>query len=268
MSLKIYQVDAFANQAFEGNPAAICILESGKYYSDHWMQSLAAEMNLSETAFVEKKSPRTYRLRWFTPTTEVNLCGHATLATAHILWTETDLDNQQVVQFDTLSGRLEVSNNEGLITLNFPIEVVTKIEDKNLNKQLMFVLCCQSLGVYKSNEDILIEVASEAILKSLDPYLEQLKMLPIRCLIVTSVSNNYDFVSRVFAPAVGIDEDPVTGSTHCALAPFWAKKLGKNTLSARQVSARGGDLHVTLKDNRVDVSGTAITIFKGELLCK
>ena len=265
MSLKIFQVDAFATKAFEGNPAAVCILESGKQYSDHWMQSLAAEMNLSETAFVEKKSQGLYSLRWFTPTTEVNLCGHATLATAHILWTETNLDKEQIVKFDTLSGRLDVSNKDGLMTMNFPVETVTRAND-NLTQQINALLSCESMGVYKSSEDILVEVENEEVVKNLQPNLQQLTELPIRCLIVTSISNDYDFVSRVFAPAVGIDEDPVTGSTHCALTPFWAEKLGKMTLSARQISARGGDLLVALKDDRVAISGTAITIFKGGLL--
>lgn len=266
MSLKIFQVDAFANKAFTGNPAAVCILEQGKQYNDQWMQSLAAEMNLSETAFVMKKSQGLYGLRWFTPTTEVNLCGHATLATAHILWTETNLEQQQIARFDTLSGRLDVSNKEGLITMNFPKETVTKTDDKKLEKQLNELLSCECKGVYNSSEDILVEMKSEEIVKRLQPNLQQLAALPIRCLIITSSSSHYDFVSRVFAPAVGIDEDPVTGSTHCALAPFWAEKLGKNILSARQVSARGGDLLVSVNNNRIDISGTAITLFKGELL--
>jgi PhzF family phenazine biosynthesis protein len=266
MSLKLFQVDAFANKAFEGNPAAVCLLKQGGDYNTQWMQSLAAEMNLSETAFVEKKSEGVYHLRWFTPKTEVNLCGHATLATAHILWTETDLDQHDIIQFKTLSGCLEVSHNDGLITMNFPTETLTKTQDPNLLQQLSAVLSSECKNVYNSSEDILVEIENEAILKKLQPDLQQLSLLPIRCLIITATSNKYDFVSRVFAPRVGIDEDPVTGSTHCALAPFWAEKLGKMTLSARQVSTCGGDVFVTLKNNRVDISGTAITIFKGELL--
>ena len=152
------------------------------------------------------------------------------------------------------------------MTMNFPVETVTRANDKNLAQQINALLSYESMGVYKSSEDILVEVENEEVVKNLQPNLQQLTELPIRCLIVTSISNDYDFVSRVFAPAVGIDEDPVTGSTHCALTPFWAEKLGKMTLSARQISARGGDLLVALKNDRVAISGTAITIFKGGLL--
>jgi PhzF family phenazine biosynthesis protein len=232
------------------------------------MQSFAAEMNLSETAFVVKKSEGVYSLRWFTPKAEVRLCGHATLAAAHILWTETDLDQQKLIQFETLSGRLDVRNKEGVISMNFPTETVAKMEDAQLVQQINALLPCQCKGMHTTSEDLLIEVDNEAIVRKLQPNLQQLIALPIRCLIITAASTKYDFVSRVFAPSIGIDEDPVTGSTHCALAPFWAKKLGRTTLSARQLSARGGDVSVTLTNNRVEISGTAITIFKGELLCQ
>ncbi len=268
MSLRIFQVDAFASKAFQGNAAVVCLLEqqNNVNYDSAWMQAVAAEMNVSETAFVEQKEEGLYTLRWFTPTTEVNLCGHATLATAHILWQQTAINQQQIINFDTRSGRLSVSNKKGLITMNFPLETVKKVEDKALKQQISNILACDLMGIYTSTEDIVVEVASEKILKNLQPDFQQLAMLPLRCLVVTSASKQYDFVSRVFAPAIGIDEDPVTGSVHCALTPFWAEKLAKNQLTARQISARGGNLFLTLNNQRVDISGTAITVFKGELL--
>ena len=274
MSLQIFQVDAFASEKFTGNPAAVCLLEDNNetvdtLYDDNWMQSLAAEMNLSETAFVIKKEENIYNLRWFTPTTEVNLCGHATLATAHILWTETNLAEDQIAIFETLSGRLEVSNKQGLITMSFPIEAVVPLEsnDKFIT-QIESILSHNCLGLYQTNEDLLAEIDSEETLKNLQPDIPQLATLPIRCLIVTAKSNkdNLDFVSRVFGPAVGINEDPVTGSTHCALTPFWANKLDKSKLSARQVSARGGNLSLALLNDRVAISGTAVTVLKGQLV--
>jgi len=273
MSLRIFQVDAFASEAFTGNPAAVCLLEPDHtsktaVYDDQWMQSLAAEMNLSETAFVEKKHGNHYSLRWFTPTTEVNLCGHATLATAHILWTETNLAKEQTAIFDTLSGSLEVNNNKGLLTMNFPTETVTLLcSDDELAVQLSKLLSCNYRGVYQTNEDLLLEVDSEEVVKNIQPNLPLLAKIPVRSLIVTAQSNSddLDFVSRVFGPAVGIDEDPVTGSAHCSLTPFWADKLGKKKLSARQISARGGNLSLELLGDRVAISGTAITILKGNL---
>ena len=273
MSLRIFQVDAFADKAFTGNPAAVCLLEkekmsADKQYDDQWMQSLAEEMNLSETAFVSKNEDGSYQLRWFTPATEVNLCGHATLATAHTLWTETNLSTDQNAIFHTLSGRLEVSNNNGLLTMNFPTEKLTSLEsDTELKQNLKNILSCELVSINKTNEDILVELESEKMLKTLRPNFAMLAKLPIRCLIVTALSNNddIDFVSRVFGPAVGINEDPVTGSAHCSLTPFWAEKLQKQTLSARQISARGGNLALQLLGDRVNISGTAITILKGEL---
>lgn len=270
MSLQIFQVDAFADKPFTGNPAAVCLIEGNhqEKYNTQWMQSLAAEMNLSETAFVEKKEDGHYHLRWFTPTIEVNLCGHATLASAHILWTETDLPTNQDILFDTLSGRLTISNNKGMITMDFPKESVNPLApDEQITTQINTILSTDCLGVYKTNEDLLAEVESEDVLEKLSPDIPLLATLPIRCLIVTakSKSDDLDFVSRVFAPAAGINEDPVTGSAHCSLAPFWASQLGKNTLLARQISARGGNLSLEIKNDRVAISGTAITILKGQL---
>ena len=273
MSLQIFQVDAFASKAFTGNPAAVCLLEEnhkekGAVYDDSWMQSLAAEMNVSETAFVTKIEGNIYSLRWFTPTVEVNLCGHATLAAAHILWTETDLPEDQIAIFDTLSGHLEVSNNRGLITMNFPTETVTPLRnDHTYIAQINDILSCHCRGLYQTNEDLLAEIDSEEMLEKIQPDIFQLATLPIRCLIITAKSekDDVDFVSRVFGPAVGIDEDPVTGSAHCSLTPFWGNILGRSKLSARQVSQRGGNLSLQLLNDRVAISGTAITILKGVL---
>ena len=272
MSLRIFQVDAFADTAFTGNPAAVCLLEpekmsADKRYDDQWMQALAEEMNVSEMAFVQKNENGSYQLRWFTPTTEVNLCGHATLATAHTLWTETDLPMDSAAIFHTLSGCLEVRQHNGLITMNFPTDKIISLENDEILKQnLTDILSCEFLSIHKTNEDILVELANEKRVKTLQPNMAKLAKLPIRCLIVTAHSSNehLDFVSRVFGPAVGIDEDPVTGSAHCSLTPFWAEKLQKQTLSARQISARGGNLTLQLLGDRVNISGTAITVFKGE----
>lgn len=272
MGYRVFQVDAFASQPFEGNPAAVCLLEADRQASgsntgdEQWMQSLAAEMNLSETAFVSKRVDGSYDLRWFTPTTEVNLCGHATLATAHVLWTQTDLGKNEKASFHTRSGELEVTNQNGLMTMNFPLDSLDAIDDQIQLEKLNKILGVKIANLYQANEDWLVELDSEQQLIDLKPDLTALVTISIRCLIVTAKSANYDFVSRVFGPAVGIDEDPVTGSAHCSLTPFWAKKLNKTELSARQVSARGGDLFLQLQQERVFISGRAITVFKGELL--
>ncbi len=274
--MEIYQVDAFTDEKFSGNPAAVCILSENKSADEQWMQSVAAEMNLSETAFVYKKAKKEgggYSLRWFTPTTEVNLCGHATLATSHILWEEGYLDKSQPAVYDTLSGQLEVnrvevkqgeqSNNSVEIVMNFPADTVT------LCKQpigLDMALDCQLVNTYTAGQDLLVEVADEKTVENLNPVIQQIATIPVRCIIVTAKGDDVDFVSRVFGPNVGIDEDPVTGSTHCSLAPFWAEKLGKTNMRAQQLSKRGGLLGVKLQGDRVYVSGQAVTVFKGKLV--
>jgi PhzF family phenazine biosynthesis protein len=260
--MKIYQVDAFTNEIFKGNPAAVCILPNGQTFDEHWMQAVAAEMNLSETAFLQEKVGGDLSLRWFTPETEVNLCGHATLATAHILWSEGFLDKNQIARFNTLSGQLEVTLQDTLMTMNFPVDVVTECKEP---VGLEMALACPVLNTYSAGEDLLVEVADETTIAALAPYIQQIATIPVRCVIVTAKGDKVDFVSRVFGPNVGIDEDPVTGSSHCSLAPFWAARLGKTRMKALQLSRRGGSLELELKDGHVKISGQAITVFKGEL---
>lgn len=266
--LKIFQVDAFADQLFTGNPAMVCLIEteSGDYDSQ-WMQLLAAEMNLSETAFLIKKAEGHYHLRWFTPATEVKLCGHATLASAHVLWTEVGVPTDMSLSFDTLSGCLDVHYNQGLITLDFPVAPLIESKmNQSLKTKIEGVVSCDYLGLYQSGDNLIIELVNEDEVAALQPNFEHLSALPIDCLIVTANSNQYDFICRVFAPRLGINEDPVTGSAYCALTPFWSKKLGKNRLNARQISERGGDLSLVLKADRVEISGTAVTVLKGEIV--
>ncbi len=281
--MNIYQVDAFTQEKFKGNPAAVCLLPDGFKAEEQWMQNLAAEMNLSETAFVQKsvtsvtteKSIKNrgggyiqYQLRWFTPKTEVDLCGHATLATAHILWQEGLLEADQKAIFETRSGQLDVSLNGSQMTMNFPIDKVSECKEP---VGLEMALGYPVLGTYQTAQDLLVEVADEKTVRQLAPSFQQLSLLPVRCIIVTARGNEADFVSRVFGPAVGINEDPVTGSTHCSLAPFWAERLStsnkpKTKMKALQLSQRGGALEVELLDKRVAISGQAVTVFKGELL--
>lgn len=267
--MKIFQVDAFTSKPFKGNPAAVCVLPDGYKADEQWMQSLAAEMNLSETAFVQAKPEKSSKkwggvlsLRWFTPKTEVDLCGHATLATAHVLWQEGYLDKGQAALFDTRSGELEVHYNDGLMTMNFPADDVSPCKEP---VGLEMALGCPVLATFDAGQDLLVEVASEELLLELKPSFQQLSLLPVRCIIVTAKGDKVDFVSRVFGPAVGIDEDPVTGSTHCSLTPFWSERLGKSKMNALQLSARGGALSVELQGDRVNIAGQAVTVLKGEL---
>ena len=270
--MKIYQVDSFTNEKFKGNPAAVCILPDGFLFGncskedESWMQNIAAEMNLSETAFVSKcvkTGGGVYKLRWFTPVKEVDLCGHATLASAHILWEEGLLSKDQTALFDTRSGRLEVRLNDDQMMMNFPVDKVTPCREP---VGLEMALDCPILGTYNAGQDILVEVKDEQAVLNITPSLQQLSVFSARCITITAVGDVVDFVSRVFCPACGIDEDPVTGSTHCSLTPFWAKRLGKMKMTAKQVSKRGGILGVELKDDRVNILGQAVTIFKGDLL--
>ena len=263
MRQKVIQVDAFTNRAFQGNPAAVCVLPSPQ--DDRWMQSVAREMNLSETAFLLKQD-RHYSLRWFTPTTEVPLCGHATLASAHVLWTEGYASTGQEIRFETKSGVLSAKYRDDWIELNFPVNrsqdipPITKLSDA-LGVPLKTVLY-NSLGY-------LVEVASARQLEQLQPNFTLLKQLPISNVIVTSKSQDseYDFVSRFFAPGLGVDEDPVTGAAHCCLAPYWRDRLQKNQFLAYQASSRGGIVKVDYDGgDRVTLSGQAVTVMRGELL--
>ena len=262
MAHAIYQVDAFTEAAFGGNPAAVCLLEAPA--EPGWMQQVAVEMNLSETAFLYP-SDNGYNLRWFTPAVEVDLCGHATLASAHVLYTEKIVDQSQVIQFSTKSGRLTVRSIDDWLEMDFPATAVTPCESPN---GLEEALGLEANFTGKSRFDLLIEVENETTLKSIAPDFTRLKQVEARGVIVTSRSDSdrFDFVSRFFAPAFGIDEDPVTGSAHCALAPYWSAKLGKGELTAYQASVRGGTVKVKLVADRVLLSGQAITTMRGSLL--
>jgi PhzF family phenazine biosynthesis protein len=261
-SLPLFQVDAFTNQPFSGNPAAVCLLE--KMADARWMQAVGAEMNLSETAFVWRKKDG-FGLRWFTPTVEVDLCGHATLATAHILWQEGWLDAGETAHFQTRSGVLTAQQLGSRIVLDFPATPATQVAAP---KGLLAALGVTDAAVFFNNMDYLVCLANEAEVRRLQVDFSALKACQItRGIMVTAAAHGteYDFVSRFFAPAAGIDEDPVTGSAHCTLAPFWAERLGKTRLQAYQASARGGEVLVEWQDERVLLAGSAVTVFSGTL---
>ena len=258
----IYQVDAFTAVPFRGNPAAVCILDAPA--SDAWMQTVAAEMNLSETAFLHREKDG-FRLRWFTPAVEVELCGHATLASAHTLWEAGYLFSEEEARFYTLSGLLTARPRpEGWIELDFP---AVPAQSTPADPALAAALGVQPRFVGRSKFDYLVEVDAPATVQSLTPDFAALRKFPARGVIVTAHDplGEYDFVSRFFGPAAGIDEDPVTGSAHCCLAPYWAAKLGKTTLTGYQASARGGVVRVELADNRVRLLGQAVTVLRGHL---
>ena len=259
--MKIFQVDAFTNQPFTGNPAGVCLLE--KAVEAAWMQNVAREMNLSETAFLLPEEDG-YRLRWFTPAVEVALCGHATLASAHILWETGKLGRDQIARFYTLSGLLTAEHCGDEIELNFP---ATPPSASIAPAGLAEALGVSPRYIGKSRFDYLVEVASVEDVLAVDPDFAELRRLPVRGIMVTSRGfGDYDFVSRFFAPGAGVNEDPVTGSAHCCLGPYWGQHLGKQEMLAYQASARGGVLRVTLSDDRVILGGQAVTVIVGELL--
>jgi predicted PhzF superfamily epimerase YddE/YHI9 len=262
MSIPISVVDAFTAQAFAGNPAAVCLLTGEA--EPAWMSRVAGEMNLAETAFVAPRDDG-FGLRWFTPSVEVDLCGHATLAAAHVLWETDRLPAGERARFHTQSGLLTASRAGDWIELDFP---ATPDEPVVLPAVLQAALGVLPKYVGRSRFDYLAELDDEAAVRGVQPDFGLLKTLKVRGVIVTAASDDgvFDFVSRFFAPAAGIDEDPVTGSAHCCLAPFWQRRLGKTELLARQVSARGGVLKLRLEGDRVRISGQAVTVWRGELL--
>jgi len=261
MGIKIFQVDAFANEPFTGNPAAVCVLE--KEALEQWMQNVASEMNLSETAFLCRVEDG-YNLRWFTPTMEVDLCGHATLASAQVLWEAGYLRPDEEARFYTRSGLLCASKRGGFIELGFPL---LSEQQAPLPDGLKEGLGINPIYVGKNRFDYLVEVESEEMLRNLEPNFNLFKNIPARGIIVTSVceSKEYDFISRFFAPGSGIDEDPVTGSAHSCLGPYWQKRLGKSRFKAYQASRRGGVVHVSLNGERVTLGGNAVIVFRGEI---
>lgn len=261
--VRLIQVDAFTDRPFAGNPAAVCLLSHERESS--WMQAVAAEMNLSETAFVRPLGNE-FDLRWFTPTVEVDLCGHATLAAAHALWTEEIVFNDQQIRFHTKSGLLAVSQCGERIELELPATAPTQDDPPEL---LLAALGVKPTFVGRSKFDWLVVVDSEQIIRSLEVNFGLLRRVPARGVIITAPSHDgrFDFVSRFFAPAIGIDEDPVCGSAHCCLGPFWCNRLGKTEMTAYQASSRGGVVHVRVGDNdRVILGGQAVTVLRGELL--
>ena len=263
MTQIITQVDAFTNIPFTGNPAAVCVLDSPK--SELWMQNIAQEMNLSETAFVVKENDG-FNLRWFTPTVEVPLCGHATLASAHVLWSQGHLLPNQEARFYTKSGILIAQLENDWIQLDFPVNLSQTV---TAPPELSQVLGVSYKSVFENSLGYLVEVESEQLVREMQPNFQQMKTLPKADIIVTSIANSdseYDFVSRFFAPGLGINEDPVTGAAHCCLAPFWRDKLGKDRFLAYQASRRGGVVKVYYPGkNRVFISGQAVTVMRGEL---
>jgi PhzF family phenazine biosynthesis protein len=261
-SQRFTQVDAFTDRAFAGNPAAVCLLPSAR--DDFWMQQVAREMNLAETAFLIRRADG-FDLRWFTPAVEVDLCGHATLASAHVLWEERHLDAGQTARFHTRSGLLSASRGDGLIWLDFP---ATPAQPVSSSPDLERAIGASFKFLGRTAFDYLVELESEAEVRSLEPDMSRLARLGGRGVIVTARSENgsYDFVSRFFAPGAGIPEDPVTGSAHCGLGPYWAARLGKKELVGYQASARGGTVRVRLEGDRAHLGGHAVTVLRGELL--
>jgi predicted PhzF superfamily epimerase YddE/YHI9 len=263
MEVEIYQVDAFTDEPFRGNPAAVCPLPEP--CDEEWMQHVAREMNLSETAFLHPQDDG-YALRWFTPAVEVDLCGHATLASAHVLWETGALAAEGRARFFTRSGLLTAGRLGDEIEMDFP---ATPDEPADAPPRLDEALGLGFRYVGKSPFDYLVEVDSEDFVREMAPDFALLRTLPlVRGVIVTSVASSpgYDFVSRFFAPAAGIDEDPVTGSSHCCLGPYWSRRLGKDDLVAYQASARGGVLGVRVAGDRVFLRGRAVTVLRGELI--
>jgi PhzF family phenazine biosynthesis protein len=263
MGITLVQIDAFTDRPFGGNPAAVCVSDEMK--DSAWMQQVAAEMNLSETAFVYPEGEG-FRLRWFTPTVEVNLCGHATLATAHALWELGRVPRDEAIRFQTRSGLL-VARREGVwIELEFPADPPQLIPALEGLDQALGV---EARSVSQSHlQYVVVEVTSDAIVREMQPDFNRLATFPVHGVIVTSEASGseYDFVSRFFAPTMGINEDPVTGSAHCVLAPFWQHRLGKDEFVAYQASWRGGVVRVRLKGDRAILGGQAVTVLRGELV--
>ena len=258
---EIFQVDAFTDRPFAGNPAAVCPLEGPA--DEEWMQDVAIEMNLSETAFFWPEG-EAMRLRWFTPAAEVELCGHATLAAAHVLWESGRLDRAEEAHFETLSGRLSAALDGEVIVLDFPALEGVPVEAP---AGLSAALGVTPVALSQARFDLLVELAGAEGVRSLAPDFRALGEVESRGVIVTAAGDDgeFDFVSRFFAPRFGIDEDPVTGSAHCQLAPYWRERLGKSEMLAYQASPRGGIVRVAVRGDRVQLGGRAVTVMEGRL---
>jgi PhzF family phenazine biosynthesis protein len=262
MSQRIVQVDAFTDRPFRGNPAAVCVLSEPR--DDPWMKDVAREMNLSETAFLHREGDA-FQLRWFTPAVEVDLCGHATLAAAHVLWEDGHLPPDQPALFHTRSGPLTARRRGDRIAMDFPAKAVQRPGPVD---ELAEALGVPVRSAVMNAFDALAEVESEEAVRSLSPDLRRLAAIPVRGVIVTSraSTSGFDFVSRFFAPRSGVDEDPVTGSAHCFLGPYWSGPLGKADFLAYQASPRGGVVGVRVRGDRVELEGQAVTVLRGELV--
>jgi predicted PhzF superfamily epimerase YddE/YHI9 len=262
MSLPVVQVDAFTDRPFTGNPAAVCLLPAPG--DDRWMRDVAREMNLSETAFLHPERSG-YRLRWFTPVVEVALCGHATLASAHVLWQDGHLDPDRPARFHTQSGELTAQRRGDWITLDFPALPAAPVEPP---PGLLEALGGRARAVARSRFDYLVELDDEDAVRRLTPDYAALARVAARGVMVTSraTDSEFDFISRFFAPQSGILEDPVTGSAHCTLGPYWHARLDKASLVAFQASPRGGVVRVEVREGRVTLGGRAVTVLRGELL--
>lgn len=261
MTQPITVVDAFTDTAFSGNPAAVCVLTEER--DKRWMQLVAREMNHAETAFLLRRGDA-WALRWFTPTVEVDLCGHATLASAHVLWEQGLAAPDETIRFRSKSGDLSAARRGEWIELDFP---AVPSEWADAPPGLAEALGARPKFVAKGRFDYLVELESEAAVRDLRPNLAMLAELPARGVIVTAAATTpgFDFVSRFFAPQIGVGEDPVTGSAHCCLAPYWAERFGRTTFLAYQASPRGGVLEVEFKGERVLLRGRAVTVLRGEL---
>jgi PhzF family phenazine biosynthesis protein len=262
----LLQIDAFAAGPFTGNPAAVCLLSAAR--DDAWMQSVAAEMNLAETAFLVSRAGDGWDLRWFTPTVEVDLCGHATLASAHALWETGRLAADAVARFHTRSGVLSAARRGEIIELDFPSEPASEAPAPT---GLVEGLGVTPVWAGRNRMDVLVQLARESDVRELEPDLTALGRIATRGIIVTSAvtaeaPGEYDFISRFFAPAAGVPEDPVTGSAHCCLAPFWAERLGRMEMTGWQASRRGGAVRVRVAGDRVKLGGQAVTVLRGELV--
>ena len=262
MGQRITIVDAFTHVAFAGNPAAVCVLTEPT--TEAWMQSVAREMKHSETAFCIPQKDGSFGLRWFTPEGEVRLCGHATLAAAHVLWEEGWLEHRKTARFSTLSGELTAAPSGRVIELDFPSRPPSEVEAP---AGLLDALDVAPSWIGRDVEDYVVLLADEAAVKACNPDFGPLRAIETRGVIITAraTQDKVDFVSRFFAPRFGIDEDPVTGSAHCCLTPLWASRLDKSVLTAHQLSARGGELEVELCGDRVKLRGTCVTTLRGNL---
>jgi len=260
MVIPLYQVDAFTSELFRGNPAAVCLLDS--WPEDPLLQAIAAENNLSETAFLVP-ADSDYELRWFTPGTEVALCGHATLASAYVLFEQLAWPGESISFLTRMSGTLHVSRREDLFELDFPTTPVASITPPPVLEEALGVTVEH---VFSAGEDVMVVLDDEQQVKDLRPHLTLLSSIECRGVIATAPAAAVDFVSRFFCPRVGIDEDPVTGSAHCALTPYWSERLGKNEMQARQISARGGELYCANAGDRVTIAGRAVLYLSGTIL--